>query len=69
MFFFGAWLPETKDLPLEEIVTKFEGKLGQWKEKTDSELKSPGQSPQILNENGVEMAQVKKPPLEQRLDF
>lgn len=39
LIFYSIWLPETKDLPLEHILEKFEKRLGEWKEK-DSHLNS-----------------------------
>jgi MFS family permease len=40
LIFYSWWLPETKDMPLEKIVGKFEGKLGVWKNKTTGDVKA-----------------------------
>jgi len=40
LIFYSWWLPETKDIPLEKIVNKFEGKLGKWKNKTLGDVKT-----------------------------
>merc|ERR1719473_1348872 len=36
---YSAWLPETKDLPLEKVVGKFEDKFGEWKNKNEDDVK------------------------------
>jgi len=33
LILYSIWLPETKDIPLENILEKFEKRLGEWKEK------------------------------------
>jgi len=44
LIFYSIWLPETKDIPLEHILEKFEQRLGEWKEK-DAHLNSNSEAP------------------------